>query len=260
MRSRLRFTLVPLLGALLLTSAANARADAASHDIGGGLHLAFTQVRDDLLVPLRFSGPGVGISLGYAFDDGAFRLESRFRATASLLFDRYGTKNAIVLPSLELGAHGHLTSIGDTRLALGALVSLRETVFYPVSWDDAHAYWLGVVSIGPSARLVMPLGERHLALDVAIPAFGFVSRPPRHRLYKVDDLVNAGFWLGRFADAPKLSSVHELQALRLRGTWQGRGAGFRIDPFAELDFETFSEPLRMIHVSLYLGAEARFGF
>lgn len=258
MRSRLRFTLVSLFGASLVLGAADARAD-ASHDIGGGLHLAFTQMREDLLVPLRFAGPGTGISFGYAFDDGGFRLESRVRVTASAILDRYGTPNAILLPSLDLGAQWHLTSFGDTHLALGAFLSLKETVFYPVSWDDAHAYWLGVTSLGPSARLMTPLGERHLALDLGIPVVGLVSRPPLHRLYKVDNLVSAGFWLGRFADAPKLSSVHELQALRLRGTWQGNGTGFRIDPFAELDFETFSQPARMVHVSLYLGAEARFG-
>lgn len=258
-RRHFHFTLASLFGTSLLLSAANARAEVPSHDIGGGLHLSVTQVRDDLLVPLRFAGPGAGISFGHAFEDDGFRLESRFRLTASALFDRYGTTNAVLLPSLDLGAHRHVTCFGETTLGLGAFLSLNETVFYPMAWDDAHAYWLGVTSIGPSARLVTPLGERHVALELGIPVLGLVSRPPRHRLYKVDDLVNAGFWFSRFADEPKLTSVHELQALRLRGTWQGRGTGFRIDPFAELDFATFSEPVRMVHVSLHLGAEARFG-
>jgi len=258
-RSRHRFTFVSLFTASLLASAANARADVPSHDIGGGLHLAISQVRDDLLVPLRFSGPGAGISFGHAFDDGGFRFESRFRLTASVLFDRYGTTNAALLPNLDLGAHRHVTSFGDTQLALGAFLSLKETVLYPMAWDDAHAYWLGVTSIGPSARLLTPMGKRHMALELGMPIVGLVARPPRHRLYKVDNLVNVGFWFSRFADEPKLTSVHELQALRLRATWQGKGRGFRIDPFAELDFETFSEPVRMVHVSLHLGAEARFG-
>lgn len=248
-----------LLGLSLLVTAPSARAEASSHDIGGGLHLTVTQVRDDLLVPLRFAGPGVGISFGHAFESDVFRLESRFRLTASALFDRYGTTNAVLLPSLDLGAHRHVTSFGDTRLAVGALLSLRETVFYPIAWDDAHAYWLGVISLGPSARLMTPMGARQLALDLSIPAFGLVSRPPRHRLYKVDDLVDVGFWFSRFADDPKPTSLHELKAVRLRGTWRGRGPGFRIDPFAELDFETFSEPARMVHLSILLGAEARFG-
>lgn len=230
-----------------------------SHDMGGGLLLSFTQVRDDALVPLRFLGPGVGLSLGYAFEDQDWRFESRLRTTAALLFDRYGTLNAALLPSLDVSTHRQVTTFGERRLSLGAFVSLHEAVFYPVSWDDAHAYWLGVTSIGPSARLTLPAGERHIALEATTPLLALVSRPPRFRLYKVDNLVSAGFWLDRFAIAKKLTSLHQLQALRLRGTYQGRGPGFRIDPWAELEIETFSQPARFIHASFYVGAEARFG-
>lgn len=254
----LAFTSAFALSAIVGTSRAHAEPP-SSHEIGAGLHLSLTQVRDDLLVPLRFAGPGAGISFGYAFDDDVWRFESRLRTSASALFDRYGTPNIALLPSLDISSHRHVTSFGDKTLALGASLSLRETVFYPMSWDDAHAYWLGVTSLGPSARMTLPAGDRHIALELGLPVVGLVSRPPRFRLYKVDNLVSGGFWFDRFAAKPKLTSLHEFQAFRLRAVYQGNGHGFRIDPFVELDFETFSEPARFIHTSLTFGAEARFG-
>lgn len=230
-----------------------------SHELAAGLHLSFSQVRDDLLVPLRFYGPGAGLSFGYAFDDDTWRFESRLDANGSVLFDRYGTPNAALVPSIDLSSYRQLTSIGDSRLSLGGFLSIHETIFYPISWDDAHAYWLGLLSLGPSARLTIPTGERDIALELSTPLVALASRPPRYRLYKVDNLVSGGFWLDRFVDKPKLTSVHELQGFRLRAVYQGKGGGFRIDPFAEVDFETFSEPARFIHLSLTVGAEARFG-
>lgn len=259
---KLRHCLLFVLALGLTPRFAHADADAervTSHDIGAGLHLSFTQVRDDTLVPLRFLGPGGGITLGYAFDNDTWRFESRLRGTVSVVFDRYGTPNAALLSSLDVTTHRQVTAFGEKRLSLGAALSLHETVFYPVSWDDAHAYWLGVTSIGPSARLTLPAGKRQIALEATTPVFALVTRSPRFRLYKVDNLVNAGFWLDRFAIDPKLTSIHELQGLRLRGTYQGQGRGFRIDPWAELEIETFSQPARFIHASLYVGAEARFG-
>lgn len=248
------------LSSFLGTSPALAKTPPVAHDLGAGLHLSFTQVRDDTLVPLRFLGPGAGFSAGYAFDADPWRLETRLRVTASALFDRHMTPNAGLLPSFDVTTHRQLASFGETKLALGAWFSLHETVFYPASWDDAHAYWAGVTSLGPSARLTMPLlEERHLALELGTPIVALVSRPPRHRLYKVDNLVNVGFWLDRFARGPELTSIHELQAVRLRGIFQGTGRGFRIDPWAEVEIETFSQPARFIHASFYIGAEARFG-
>jgi hypothetical protein len=217
-----------------------------------------TQVRDDLVAPLRFVGPGFGFTASHDYRAETWDTAARLRLALAYVSERYGTSNALALPSFDVSTHFGSAG-GPGTVDFGAWFGIHQLLGYFAAWDDAHLYWFSTVGLGPSVRFTADTLPRPVEIEISSPLVALVSRPPRRRFYKVDKLAYPGFWLGRFAHDPEVTSVHRLQAASARVTWRGSREAFRWDPWLELEAETYSEPVRVIHVSLWLGAEARWG-
>lgn len=266
---RLGLRALPLVLALALPSPRPAAAETAGTaerpprdetgpEFGLGVLGGATQVREDLIAPLRWVGPSFGITTSQAYRGERWDEGARLRLAAAYVSERYGSPNLLMLPALDLSVH--FGSGGRPgRVDVGAWAGIHQLLGWYASWDDAHLYWFSTTGLGPSVRLTLDTLPRPVELELHAPVVALVSRPPRRRYYKVDNLVNLGFWLGRFADEPELTSVHELQAASLRATFRGSRGSFRVDPWLELEAETFSKPERVAHVTLWLGAEGRWG-
>lgn len=218
------------------------------------------QAREDLVSPLVFRGPGGLVTASFAGRSDHSELETRFYAGLALLVDRYDTNNAAVSAGINSRWRWDLRHGTHAAVRLGPMLDVHSWIAQYDAWDDSHAYWLGVISAGPSMQLLAHApAERDWVLDLEFPVIAFVSRPPLHRLNKADDLVDGRYWLSRVATKARLTSVHELQAVRVRATWRGTGAKIRIDPWTAFELDRFSEPRSVTTLGLWLGAEARWG-
>ena len=229
-----------------------------SHEFAGGASLGFAQAREDLILPLRFVGPGFGVGMRYTLATPNWELRSSMNATALVLFDRYDTPNGVVEPAVELAWRRRLHNpVWLTNLNVGPVIGAREFLGYYGSWDDSHLYWLGMSQIGVSASGDFALGGRSIRIELAVPLCALVTRPPRYRRRKIDNVTSVGYWLGRFVDSPEMTSWHQLQALDLRATWRQLGDGWALDPYVRIDFVSFADPRRVTYLNMWLGLEVR---
>ncbi len=246
-----------LLGFSLVVEA---RAAERATTVGGGLVTGLAQAREDTLVPIRWMGPEFGFTGSFRLDTPRYELDSRLRFTMAVLFDPHGTLGVASYPGLWVGFRLPVTTTPWGPLRIGAEAGLHEALMSYQDWDDDHLYWLGVIALGPSAELSIPTSPKR-SLDVAltIPLLALVSRSPEYRLNKADNMVSVGYWLSRAFAEPRLATVNELQSVSLRATHRAKSRGFHLDPWAEVELDSYSEPRRVTSLVLWLGGEARWG-
>jgi hypothetical protein len=181
------------------------------------LALRADTVREDLLVPLSFSGPGLRLAGGYQGAIGPGILEVRLELGLRLLENRfghaaYGLDHGLVASWVLPVAAGE-----RLRLAIGPAAAWETRLNYLETWDDAHAYWLGARWLGPAARVDVALGPAwRLEASPSIALLGFVGRPPAYRYHKQDALESLDFHvLGPQEDA-SFGTVADFQAAALR--------------------------------------------
>jgi hypothetical protein len=250
-----------LFSAILgLTCAGEATAAESATTVGGGLVTGLAQARDDTLVPIRWMGPEFGFTGSFRLDTPNYCLDSRLRFALALLFDPHGTLGVAAYPGLWAGFRLPVTTTKWGPLRIGAEAGMHESLMSYQDWDDDHLYWLGVIALGPSAELAIPTSpKRSLDVVLTIPLVALVSRSPEYRLNKADDMVSVGYWLSRAFAAPKPATVNHLQSVSLRVTHRAKARGFHLDPWAELELDSYAEPRRVTSLGLWLGAEARWG-
>jgi len=180
------------------------------------IDLALHQMRDDLLAPLRYAGPALGIRGAVERRSPGTEQEAQLRIGVAAGLNRYrhGAFALSVGGSYTYLRRLDLSHTGATSVLAGIAGSARMDDMYFIQWDDAHLYWLTSYAIGPAARVRVPLsGGRALTFDGGAPLLGFVSRPPEERFYKVDPLVSPSTWFTRphrdlsFAAFPDLAGV-----------------------------------------------------
>lgn len=245
---------------LALALAGEAQAAESATTVGGGLVTGLAQSREDTLVPIRWMGPEFGFTGSFRLDTRGYELDSRLRFTLALLFDPHGTLGVASYPGLWVGLRLPVTTTAWGPLRIGAELGLHEALMSYQDWDDDHLYWLGITSLGPNAELAIPTSpKRSLDLVLTLPLVALVSRSPEYRLNKADDMVSVGYWLSRAFAAPKPATVNLLQSVSLRATHRGRTRGFHLDPWAEVELDSYAEPRRVTSLVLWLGGEARWG-
>lgn len=246
---------------------------------GAGPWISLLQLRDDLLAPLRYTGPALGgrLFLERATAAGEERLD--LRVGAGIGFNRMG-HGAAALPwgasvavlrrvagSTEVAASSAAARATTARnateraatarqLLLGAVLLVQADAVYFYDWDDAHLYWMTSYAVGPALAYRLRRGGKMTSFALALPVFGVVARPPEVRYDKVDDLIFVRTWFtlphrgARMATWPELFLVDAHLAHDLT-----RRARLRYD----LSFRTTSLPRRAVALAHEVGVEWTIG-
>jgi hypothetical protein len=213
-------------------------------------------VRDDVLVPLAFTGPALELDLRYGRSAGATQGELGLRGGLALLRDRFGHDAANLHG--ELGATVLRAVAGGWRV--GGVSRLQQDLAYLYKWDDAHGYWLTAWTIGPAVARERAIGSAGVLVaraDLALAALA--SRPPARRLNKQDALTHVGFYFDRLAADPQLLSPLAFQHVRAELGWRREPvdrAGWTFG--AEARFSRARDPAPF--AALYVGAFAARGW
>jgi hypothetical protein len=211
MTRALRALTAPLLAAPLLLAAPAtaalapeppsdslaAREGRAAWRLAVGPNAALLQLRDDLLAPLRYTGPALGGRVVLERTTSGSEQRAELRLGAGIGFNRMG-HGAGALPwggSLTALRRAASSRTGERELRLGAALLAHVDAVYFYDWDDAHLYWMTSYAAGPLLSLRRIRGERKTELALALPVVGVVARPPEVRYGKVDDLVFVSTWL-----------------------------------------------------------------
>lgn len=167
------------------------------NSFGIGPRVSYVQVRDDILVPLRFCGPGISVLLVYERHGLVHQHTVNTRLGLAFLRDKYGFSGALLSPALSYRyLHSTSAKIWGGKIFVGGQFnwSLNNELFY--DWDDEHLYWLTAIELGPAVRYsrsVKPDQQIHFTLS--LPVVALISRPPLYRYYKIDNLTKIGFLL-----------------------------------------------------------------
>jgi hypothetical protein len=241
----LRPTLVLALAASAYASAppaASAEEDAPAetrHALVAGVGLRGDAVREDLLVPLTFSGPGLRLMLAYRGLVGPGLLAISGDVGMSVLWNRYGHIAAAVDHNVDAAWTLRVFRAMSWHLALGPQIALDSRLNYLLSWDDAHAYWLGSQWLGPAFRAEGRLAEHwRWEARAAFALVGFEGRPPPYRYHKIDVHPSVTYFFTQPNSSESFVTVADLQVVRLdvavrraayTGSGVGRGWSFGLD-------------------------------
>jgi hypothetical protein len=218
--------------------------------IAFGLSAGHDQARDDLLVPMRWAGLGLGIRFEWDRTGTRSWHDASLHLPVSLYLNRFDHK-ALGL-GLELAyawVHGVAQTGGRGRLALGGHARLDLHDGFYGSWDEEHGYWFTAWALGPRVAWAGPPGPKwQLGAVVDVPLVAAVSRPPRYRLNKTDPLTKLSFHLLdtnrdlHLAGPPDYIALHA--GVRLtRPRASGLALGF------DFDLATCDTPERVITVT-----------
>jgi hypothetical protein len=201
------------------------------HTLVAGAGLRGDAVREDLLVPLTFSGPGLRLMFAYRGLVGPGLLAVSGDVGMSALWNRYGHIAAAVDHNLDAAWTLLVFRAVGWHLALGPQIALDSRLNYLLSWDDAHAYWLGSQWLGPAFR-----GEGHLSESwrwearASFALVGFEGRPPTYRYHKQETRPEVTYFFTQPNSSESFVTLADLQVVRLdvavrRTAYSGAGAG-----------------------------------
>jgi hypothetical protein len=243
-----------LSGALIVaasTLAFGAEETPVRNAIGVSLGVQDDTVRDDLLVPLTFSGPGIELAFSYRGRIGPGVLAARADFGFSFLLNRFGHQAATIDYSAEVGWAAPIWRGVASYVALGPIAVLQSRYNIIYSWDDAHAYWLSAEWLGLQMRYGarLPRGWR-LESSLSFALVGFEGRPPAYRYKKQDAALRPGYIFGQPLKSQEAVTLVDLQAVRLDvavrpsvydGSDVGRGWSFGVNAsVARTDLPAFN--------------------
>ena len=213
------------------------------HHFSYGISLCHDQAREDLLVPFRWAGVGVGIPVAWSFVGEILTVGTELKLALSYLEERYGNGGFIATPEFLFEWYGRIWERGPLDFALGAVLRFRINDEELFSWDDAHLYYLASHMIGPEAVLEWDrLNKSILYLRLGLPFIGFVGRPEEKRFVK-QELGSVGVYFTEpnrnleFATLPDYTSFE----LAIGITRLLRRSALKLEYV--LDFERYSEPV-----------------
>ena len=234
---------------LLPTRSAQAASDEPAepgHAIGVGFGVRGDAVREDLVVPLTFSGPGVRMLAGYRGWLGPGLVTARLDVGLAFLFNRFGHIAATVDYSAEVAWTTRILRGMGWHLSLGPALALDTRVNYLYAWDDAHGYWLGTQWLGPALRHARRISDHwRFESGASLAVVGFEGRPPSYRYNKQDALTHLDYYFTQPQRSERFVTLADLQVLRIDAAVRraaygasevGRGWAFGIDiRFARTD-------------------------
>jgi hypothetical protein len=211
------------IGAVLLVLSSAGDAGAGGGAVELGLGLRAEAMRDDLLVPLGFAGPGVELEAGVRHELLGGVLALRLSGGPHLLQGSGGQLG------VGLGYGGDLRWLAAAlrrpglRLAAGGALVVDVRSHLVAAWDDSRAYWIAQDWIGPAGGLTAGLAPRwRLESFAAVALVGRQSRPPAQRMSELEPLDQPSYWLiephrnGAFAGPARLAAARVEVGVRRR--------------------------------------------
>jgi len=242
---RLKLKSIPACLALLATMAVpqSALADGEDppsptpsprHALAIGAGLRGDAVREDLVVPLTFSGPGVRLLAAYRGWVGPGLLSARGDLGLAFLFNRFGHIAATLDYNAEVAWTTRVLRGVGWHLSLGPAIALDSRVNYLYSWDDAHGYWLGTEWLGPMVRHTRRVSDRwRLEAGTSLALVGFEGRPPSYRYNKQDALTHVDYFFTQPQRSERFVTLADLQVLRIDVAFRHAAYGAP-DPSSEI--------------------------
>lgn len=224
--------------------------DRGTH-VSYGLVIAYDQARDDLLAPIRWWGPAVG--LRFELDVTGPRATHQVSLLPSLSFldNRYDHPGYAA--GIEFG-YAYTRPLGKRQgeegLSLGAALrwDLHNGLYE--SWDDEHLYWFNAYSLAPRlAWTHRPGAGGRLAVELELPVVAFVARPPPSRLGKTEPLTRLWFHVSEPHRDLHLTSFPDYLALRGGASYAMRLGAARLVVGYSLAVSSFDAPARVTTVS-----------
>jgi hypothetical protein len=185
------------------------------HGIGLRFGLRAATVREDLLVPLTFSGGGPDLGASYRGLVGPGLLDTRLEVGAAVVANRFGHLGITFHHSLAAAYRVPVHDTGRWRVGAGAAIGeSTDTVALPY-WDDSHGYWVGLGWIGPSGSVEGPLGAGwQLAAAAEFALLGTVGRPPENRWKKQDPIARFSYYTTHPLANPRFFLPWDVQHVR----------------------------------------------
>jgi hypothetical protein len=211
-----------------------------THQTAGiGLGLRGDVVREDLLVPLAFAGPGLQLHGFYRGWVGRGVVSARADVALAFLFNRFGHPGATLTWGTDVAWTFNVLYADAWHLEVGPALAFDNRTSLLFSWDDAHAYWLGSQWLGPAARTLRRLTDTwRLEASAAMALLGFEGRPPRYRYNKQEASYHVDYYFTVPEQSEKFVMLNDLQVVRLdvavrRAAYNrfdvGRGWSFGLD-------------------------------
>jgi hypothetical protein len=255
--SRSRLWLPVLVTVVGFTALTGSSAQAQSHVVQAWGTLGSTSARDDLLVPLGFTGPAIGLGARYSLAAGRQRAEAELQLGIGLLHNRFDHQAEQLSHGLAAGYRYTLANGSE----LGGIVRWHDELSYLESWDDAHGYWLSQLVVGVTARDARMLRSAvALEMSADLALFGVVSRPPARRTNKQDALTHVGYHIDRLGEGTQLAWIGNTQSLRIESIARFRtgarptGSGLGVGLFATLARTTVApEPYTLLAAGVVCG-------
>jgi hypothetical protein len=167
--------------------------------IGYSVSINHPAIREDLLVPLAFSGIGLDLAFKAEWRRSTWSAASSVAAGMDYATNRFGQGSVIWPMHLQANIARDILatpSAGIFSLSIPLTASLNDR--YIFSWDDAHLYWLTahLTGLGLQQRRKISTGWS-LMTWAYTPLVSLVSRPPAYRNNKQDPLKRLSYFFTR---------------------------------------------------------------
>jgi hypothetical protein len=183
---------------------------------GFSLGVALYQARDEVLNPVRHSGPSIsaGVFRESVSDIALNRVRLSFAFAP--LTDRYSPDRSSVLfhPAIEVRYARRAVQVSENvGLYVGGTAGWNTRLSVYENWDQGHVYWLTSSHLGVATSLVGQLDHGHsVRMDFDAPLLAVVSRPPERFEYK-EVKPNLGWVIREIHGNPRITSIHEHTAV-----------------------------------------------
>jgi hypothetical protein len=213
-----------LIVVLLLASVAVGWAASARSTLGPGFGLAYLEVRDDQVIPLRFVGPHLTVLRpAYGLYGEKYRLAVDAGIGLAPLFDRYGFIVAMFPLDAACRCLTRVADNGRGGVFVGGQARWAMDLDLPEFWDNEHTYWLTAIELAPAAAYVRQLKENsELEVSAALPLVSFVSRPPLRR-YSVSEPDDIGFFFRTVHQDLQFATLNRYQSAQVSVAWRKLG-------------------------------------
>ena len=188
-----------------------------AHELRIVLGGSYDQVKDELIAPIRWDGPGTTFELAYLVTGEKLHQAIELQLPVSFLADRYDHKAYAFGASLR---YARLSLIRRPSwggaLFLGPQVRLNANCRFYADWDDSHLYWLNAYDLGPALKWSKASASKYnLSVTVQTPLLALVSRPPAHQYFDQAHLKSFGYYLDALHSHLRLASINRYGGLSL---------------------------------------------